>query len=89
MALGASQRNMRSMVLRQAGTLGAIGGVIGLALAAGIGTLAQSLLVDVPPVDPISFGGTALLFLIVLALAALTPANRAAATDPASALRSE
>ena len=89
MALGASQGNMRAMVLRQAGTLGAIGGVIGLALAAGIGTLAQSLLVDVPPVDPISFGGTALLFLIVLALAALTPANRAAATDPASALRSE
>ena len=41
MALGASNGDMRSMVLKQAGTLGAIGGVIGLALAAGIGTLAQ------------------------------------------------
>ena len=44
MALGASQRDMRAMVLRQAAMLGAIGGVIGLLLAAGIGTLAQVLL---------------------------------------------
>ena len=41
------------MVLKQAGTLGAIGGVIGWLLAGGIGTLAQSLLVGVPPIDPI------------------------------------
>jgi putative ABC transport system permease protein len=89
MALGASNRDMRTMVLKQAGTLGVIGGVIGLALAAGIGTLAQSLLVGVAPVDPVSFGTTALFFVIVLAMAAWTPANRAAATDPATALRSE
>jgi predicted permease len=89
MALGASNAQMRTMVLKQAGTLGAIGGLIGLALAAGIGTLAQALLVGVPPVDPISFGGTALLFLIVLAIAAWTPARRAATTDPATALRAE
>ena len=89
MALGASERDMRAMVLRQAATLGAIGGVIGLLLAAGIGTLAQTLLVGVPPIDPASFGGTALLFLIVLAIAAWTPAARAASTDPATALRAE
>jgi len=81
--------HLRAMVLRQAATLGAIGGVIGLVLAGGIGTLAQTLLVGVPPIDPASFGGTALLFLIVLAIAAWTPANRAAATDPATALRAE
>jgi ABC-type antimicrobial peptide transport system permease subunit len=80
---------MRAMVLRQAGKLGAIGGVIGLALAAGVGTLAQVILVGVAPVDPVSFGGTALLFVVVLAIAAWTPANRAAATDPATALRAE
>jgi ABC-type antimicrobial peptide transport system permease subunit len=89
MALGASNQDMRRMVLKQAGTLGLIGGVIGLVLAAGIGTLAQSLLVDVPPIDPLSFGSTALFFVIVLAIAAWTPANRAAATDPATALRAE
>ena len=80
---------MRTMVLRQAAMLAAIGGVIGLVLAAGVGTLAQVLLVDVPPIDPVSFGGTALLFLGVLAVAAWTPASRAAATDPAMALRAE
>lgn len=89
MALGASSEDMRLMVLRQAGKLGAIGGVIGLALAAGIGTLAQAILVGVAPVDPLSFGGTALLFVVVLAVAAWMPANRAAATDPATALRAE
>ena len=77
------------MVLKQAGRLGAIGGIVGLALAAGIGTLAQSLLVGVPPIDPLAFGGTALLFVIVLAIAAWTPATRAAATNPATALRAE
>ena len=89
MALGASNTEMRSMVLKQAGRLGVIGGIVGLALAAGVGTLAQSLLAGVPPIDPISFGGTALLFVIVLAIAAWTPATRAAATDPATALRAE
>ena len=54
--------------------------MIGLVLAAGVGTLAQVLLVGVAPIDPVSFGGTALLFFLVLALAAWTPASRAAAT---------
>jgi hypothetical protein len=89
MALGASDRDMRTMVLKQAGVLAAIGGAVGLVLAGAIGTLAQSLLVGVPPVDPIVFGGTAVLFAVVLALAAWTPARRAAATDPARALRAE
>lgn len=89
MALGASARDMRSMVLRQAAWLAAIGGVVGLVLAGAIGTLAQSLLVGVPPIDPVAFGGTVVLFAIVLALAAWTPARRAAATDPVVALRAE
>jgi predicted permease len=89
MALGASNQDMRSMVLKQAGVLAAIGGVIGLVLAGAIGTLAQSLLVGVPPIDAVSFGGTALLFAVILAAAAWTPARRAASTDPASALRAE
>ncbi|HUQ87163.1 MAG TPA: ABC transporter permease, partial [Vicinamibacterales bacterium] len=86
MALGASNREMRTMVLKQAGTLGLIGGAIGLVLAGAVGTLAQSLLVGVPPIDPMSFGGTAVFFLIVLAIAAWTPATRAASTNPAMAL---
>jgi predicted permease len=89
MALGASERSVRSMVLKQAGTLAAIGGAIGLVLAGVIGTLAQSLLVGVSAVDPISFSATALMFAVVLAIAAWGPARRAATTDPATALRAE
>ena len=89
MALGASNADVRAMVLKQAGRLGAIGGLIGLLLAAAIGTLSKVMLVGVAPIDPLAFGGTALLFVIVLATAAWTPASRAAATDPAVALRAE
>ena len=89
MALGASARTVRAMVLKQAGTLAAIGGIIGLILAGAIGTLAQSLLVGVTPIDPVAFGGTAMLFAVVLAVAAWSPARRAATTDPATALRAE
>lgn len=89
MALGASDQDMRAMILKQAARLGVSGAVIGLVLAGTIGMLAQSLLVGVPPIDPVSFGGTALLFTLVLGAACWTPAKRAAATDPAVALRAE
>ena len=49
MALGASHRDMRAMVLKQAATLGAIGGVIGLLPV--IGTLGQRYW-SAPPIDP-------------------------------------
>lgn len=89
MALGASEGNMRSMVMKQAARLGVAGVAIGLLLAGVIGTLAQSLLVGVTAIDPVAFGGTAVLFAVVLAAACWAPARRAAATDPAVALRTE
>lgn len=89
MALGASAPCVRAMVLKQAAMLAATGGVVGLVLAGAVGTLAESLLVGVPAIDPVSFGGTAILFGLVLAMAAWTPARRAATTDPATALRAE
>lgn len=91
MAMGASQGQVQTMVLRQAARLGAIGAAIGLALAAGLGRVVQSLslLVDVNSTDPLTFGGVVLLMGAVLLLASLVPARRAARTDPATALRSE
>jgi len=89
MALGASEGNMRSMVMKQAAWLGTAGVAIGLLLAGLIGTLAQSLLVGVTAIDPVTFGGTAVLFAVVLAAACWAPARRAATTDPATALRAE
>ena len=77
------------MVLAQAARLAVAGGLMGLAMASGVGLLVQSLLVGVPPLDPLTFGGTALLFALVLAAACWSPVRRAAATNPAAALRAE
>jgi predicted permease len=89
MAMGASIVAVRHMVLRQAAMLGLTGAIVGLGLAAAVAALVQELLVGIAPVDPVSFGGTTLVLLLVLTAAAWMPAQRAAATDPAIALRSE
>ncbi|HUR21424.1 MAG TPA: ABC transporter permease, partial [Vicinamibacterales bacterium] len=91
MAMGATQGQVQTMVLRQAARLGVIGGVIGLALAAGLGRVVQSLslLVNVQSVDPLTFASVLLLMGAVLLTASVFPARRAARTDPATALRSE
>jgi predicted permease len=88
-ALGASRDDVRRMVLRQAARLGLVGGVAGLAMAALVGVLAERLLIGVAPVDPIATVATAALFAAVLIVASWAPARRAAATDPATALRAE
>jgi hypothetical protein len=91
MALGASPRDVRSMVLGQATRLAGIGTILGLALAAGLGQIVQSLslLVGVQPFDPLTFGAAAALMSAVLFAASDLPARRAASTDPAGALRGE
>ncbi|MEO6222079.1 MAG: ABC transporter permease [Vicinamibacterales bacterium] len=91
MAMGATQRQVQTMVLRQAARLGIIGAAIGLALAAGLGRVVQSLslLVNVRSGDPLTFGSVILLMAAVLLAASLSPARRAARTDPATALRAE
>jgi predicted permease len=91
MALGATHGQVRTMVLRQAGRLGVIGGLIGVVLAGGLAQVVQSLslLVDVQATDPLTFGGMILLLGGVLLVASLYPARRAARTNPAMALRAE
>ena len=91
MAMGATQGQVQTMVLRQAARLGVIGGAIGLAMAAGLGKVVQSLslLVNVQSADPLTFASVVLLMGAVLLAASLFPARRAARTDPATALRAE
>jgi hypothetical protein len=91
MALGATMGQVRSMVLHRAGWLALIGTVIGLAAAAGIGTLVESmsLLIDIQGTDPLSFVGLSALLAAVLFVASDLPARRAARTDPALTLKAE
>ncbi len=89
MALGADRRTVLSMILRAAFTQVAVGLAIGVPAAIGAGRLITNQLYAVKPYDPV------VLALAVLALggaaltAAMIPAQRAAATNPMNALRSE
>ena len=61
----------------------------GLVVAVAAAGALESLLYDVAPRDPLSFGSAALLLLGAAALAAWIPARRAARTDPAATLNAD
>lgn len=88
-ALGANPRRVKALVVGQALKLTAIGGAIGLLLAAGMARLISDLLFGVSPFDPIAFGGTALALVLVTLAASYLPARRAANLSPTIALRAE
>ena len=89
MALGAGRGRILLMVLRQAGTLVAIGILIGLIGAAGGTRLMKGLLVGVQPVDLSVYGSVAALLAIVALAACYLPVRRAMRVDPMVALRDE
>jgi predicted permease len=86
-ALGARPSAVVRMVLRQGMGLALWGAAIGLALAAAVSRLLGSLLFGVAPVDPLAFGGSALLFVLIGLVACFVPARRAARVDAMQALR--
>ncbi len=86
-ALGASQRNILSLVVRQGMALAFSGVAIGLAAAFLFTRLMRSLLFGVEATDPITFAGIALLLAMIALLASYIPAQRAARIDPLTSLR--
>ena len=92
MALGANRGRMLTMILRQGMTLTLIGVALGLAgayvLTRYLGTL-NGMLFGVGPRDPLTFGVTAALLIIVALIACFVPARRATKVDPMVALRYE
>jgi ABC-type antimicrobial peptide transport system permease subunit len=86
-ALGASQRNILSLVVRQGMALAFSGVTIGLAAAFLFTRLIRSLLFGVEATDPITFAGIALLLAMIALLASYIPAQRAARINPLTSLR--
>jgi len=85
-ALGASRRDLLSLVVRQGLVATGAGLGIGLALAVVAARLMRTLLFGIEPLDVPSFAASsAVLFLVALA-ACLIPARRAAASDPRTTL---
>jgi predicted permease len=89
MALGAQRREVLWLTARTGLYLTILGLVAGLAIAGGLTRYLQSFLFGVPPVDPWTFGGIAVLLFVVAACACLLPARRAMRVDPMVALRHE
>jgi putative ABC transport system permease protein len=89
LALGASRADVLRLVMRS-GAWMTIGGLAaGVAGSVGVTRALQSLLVDVSPVDGVTYAATTALLGAIALSAAWIPAHRAARTDPAVTLRYE
>jgi len=88
-ALGASGRNIATMVLREGARLTVAGVAVGLITAFTLTRVLTRLLFGVAPTDPASFGLAFICLLIVTLVATYVPAHRAMKVDPMTALRSE
>ena len=93
MALGARQREILAMVLKQGAWQVAIGLVGGLGLAMALATLGGSAvantLYNVSPRDPLTYFAVGVTIALVAIVALVVPGRRAASVDPMIALRVE
>jgi putative ABC transport system permease protein len=93
MALGANDRRILAMVLKQGAVQIAAGLTVGLGLAYAIAIVAatgiQSTLAGVSARDPLTFGSVLAIVGGVSLVATVVPARRATRVDPMIALRSE
>jgi putative ABC transport system permease protein len=87
LALGAERHEILALVMRRTGILMAAGVIVGLLLAAGVARSLDSLLYEIEPLDPATFGLAVGLLLVVGLGSGWWPARRAARIDPARVLR--
>ena len=87
MALGADRAQVRGLVMKQVGWMTAIGGVLGVAAALGLGKAARSLLYGLEGHDLMVFSLSVILLALVALAAGFVPARRASQVDPMQALR--
>ena len=89
MALGADRTSVLRLVMEQGAVLVAIGALVGVLGSLAVARLLEAFLFDVSASDPLTWILAVLFLSAVTIAAALVPARRAAATDPAEALRAE
>jgi predicted permease len=89
MALGAAQRSVLWMVVRETLALAGVGVGIGFVGAAVLTRLIQTQLFGVKPMDPVTMAAACLGIAAVTAVSGYVPARRATEIDPMTALRWE
>jgi putative ABC transport system permease protein len=88
-ALGAEQRELKTMFVRRGLMLAGIGVVIGLSAAAGVTRFMASLLFEISPLDATTYAAVLFVLLTAAALASYMPARRASSIDPVAAIKAE
>lgn len=89
MALGATARHLRTLVVGEAARLAGIGVVLGLAGALATGRLIGSMLFGVEPIDPFTIAVAVVILALTTAAACYFPVRRAARIDPVTLLRGD
>ena len=86
-ALGATPGMIFRAITREGIALALAGTVVGLVVSLGVTRLLRNMLYGVPPSDPATFVGAAVVLLTIATLASALPALRAARVDPVTTLR--
>jgi putative ABC transport system permease protein len=89
MALGADQRSVLALILKEGMTLAGVGLALGLFGAYAVGKVMHGVLFNVAVFDFAAFGAVAAALLLAGLLACFIPAHRATLVDPMQALRQE
>ncbi|HEV2447146.1 MAG TPA: FtsX-like permease family protein, partial [Candidatus Sulfopaludibacter sp.] len=89
MALGAEREQVLRMVLGESAWIAMIGVAVGIVSALALARLIASMLYGLKAYDPLTFGASAVLLLLIGLVACWIPARRAANLDPMRALRHE
>jgi predicted permease len=88
-ALGGAAADIVGLVTRSGLALTGVGLVVGVVTALGLTRFLQTMLFEISPLDPATFGGVAAILALIGAIACYVPARRAAKVDPIVALRAE
>jgi putative ABC transport system permease protein len=89
LALGASPKVIRALVLREGMVLAGVGVAVGILAAFALTRYLATLLYTVKPTDPGVFAAVGTLLLVTAAAGCWFPAHRATTVDPAVVLREE
>jgi predicted permease len=88
-ALGAEHRNVLRLIVGQGLRPVVVGVVVGLIAMAWVARLMTTLLFQVRPYDPVTYGAVLAAIAVIGTLACYLPARRVLRVDPATALRAE
>lgn len=89
MALGATEKRVVSLVVREAIVLVAMGVACGALLAAASTHMIRAMLFGTSAADPATLAGVAIVLAVVAVLAVYAPARRASRIDPSIAIRGD